>query len=279
MIEVENLNFYYSRKQMVYNNLNLIIGEGTVAALLGMNGAGKTTLLNLIAGFLIPKGGNCKVQKYESSKRAPEMLQDLFMVSDISEFPSTTVDKFCRMYSDFYPKFDDKLFHHCLTEFSLSSEQSLKRISHGEKRKVMLSFALATRCKVLLFDEPTNGLDIPSKASFRKLIASSTDENQTILLATHQVRDLANIVDRVIIEHHGEIVLNETTDRISEKLLFCTQADQFNPEDLIFSQKGIVSNEFVAVNRNGHSGILDIELLFNAAVSNPIELSSVFNAN
>ena len=277
MIEIRNLNFHYSRKKEVYKNLNLKLEEGTVAALLGMNGAGKTTLLNLIAGFLIPKDGKCMVKRNESSKRVPEMLQDLFMVSDISEFPSTTITKFCLMYCDFYPTFDHELFQHCIAEFNLSPEQSLKRLSHGEKRKVMLSFALATRCKVLLFDEPTNGLDIPSKASFRKLIASSTDEKQTILLATHQVRDLANIVDRVIIEHRGEIILNETTDRISEKLLFGTQSENINPEDLIFLHKGIASNEFVAINRNGNSGLLDIELLFNAAVSEPAKLSSVFN--
>jgi ABC-2 type transport system ATP-binding protein len=279
MIVLKNLDFHYSRKHSVYKSLNLSIEEGTVVALLGMNGAGKTTLLNLIAGFLIPKAGNCQVQGFESSKRNPEMLQDLFMVSDISEFPPISVDKFCRLYAGFYSKFDYDLFEKCLSDFSLSPKQSLKQMSLGEKRKVMLSFSLATRCKVLLFDEPTNGLDIPSKAVFRKLIASSLEDNQTIVLATHQVRDLSNIVDRIIIEHQGKIVLNEGIDCISDKLLFGSQSANMNAEDLIYTQNGIAMDEFIAINRNGQTGTLDIELLFNAAVTDPEKLISVFNTN
>ncbi len=278
MIEIKNLDFNYSRKKEIYNNLSLTISEGTIAAILGLNGAGKTTLLNLIAGFLIPKNGTCKVSYRESSKRDPQMLEDLFLVSDISEFPSVQIEKFCKLYSDFYPNFDHTLFNKCLLEFNLSSEQSLKELSLGEKRKVMLSFALATRCKILLFDEPTNGLDIPSKASFRKLLASSLNEDQTILLATHQIRDLGNLMDRIIIEHKGRIVLNETTDRISEKILFGIEEDQINEEDLIFSEKGIASSKNVTINRNGESAKLDIELLFSAAIANPSKLSSVFNS-
>jgi ABC-2 type transport system ATP-binding protein len=152
-------------------------------------------------------------------------------------------------------------------------------MSLGEKRKVMLSFSLATRCKVLLFDEPTNGLDIPSKAVFRKLIASSLEDNQTIVLATHQVRDLSNIVDRIIIEHQGKIVLNEGIDCISDKLLFGSQSANMNAEDLIYTQNGIAMDEFIAINRNGQTGTLDIELLFNAAVTDPEKLISVFNTN
>jgi len=277
MIEIKNLNFSYTRNKEVYKNLNLEIPKGTIASVLGLNGAGKTTLLNLIAGFLIPKHGSCKVSRYESSSREPEMLENLFMVTDNNEFPNTTVAKFCRLFAEFYPKFSHEFFAHCLSEFKLTPNQSLKRMSLGERRKAMLSFALSTKCKVLLFDEPTNGLDIPSKATFRKLLASNTEEDQTILLATHQVRDLGTLMDRIIIEHEGAILLNETTECISEKLYFGLPADHLSPEDIIFSQEGIASNYIVAANKNGHSGNMDIELLFNAAISNPDKMKTIFN--
>lgn len=277
MIEIKNLNFHYSRKHQVYNKLDLTIKEGSISAILGLNGAGKTTLLNLIAGFLIPKQGTCEVFGYHSSKRNPKMLQELFMVSDVSEFPNMTIAKFCMLYYNFYPKFNLALFEHCIVEFDLSLQNQLKRLSLGERRKVMLSFALATKCKILLLDEPTNGLDIPSKSTFRKLVASNIDEKQTIIIATHQVRDLANLMDRIIIEHQGKIILNETVDCISQKLAFGLQENQIKPENLIYSNQGFATNENVSINQKNQSGQLDIELLFNAAISKPEELSAIFN--
>lgn len=276
MIKITNLDFHYQRKRQVYKDLNLSIEEGTVCALLGLNGAGKTTLLNLIAGFLIPQEGMCEVFGFQSTKRKPEMLQEIFLVGDTSEFPNKTVKEFCGLYADFYPRFDQGFFNHCITEFGLTTDSSLKRMSFGEKRKVMLSFALATKCRLLMFDEPTNGLDIPSKATFRKLVASTLDEKQTIIMATHQVRDLANLMDRIIIEQGGKILMNEPIDRISEKLVFGLAPDQITNGDLLFKSDGFNQNETVSVNRSNHQGLVDIELLFNAAIAQPKELSQIF---
>ncbi len=279
MINIENLLFSYPRKHQVYKGLNLSIEEGAVYALLGLNGAGKTTLLNLIAGFLIPQEGICKVFGYQSTKRDPKMLEEIFLVSDTSEFPNMTVKEFCDLYVDFYPRFDKNFFNQCISEFGLTAESSLKRLSFGEKRKVMLSFALATKCRLLMFDEPTNGLDIPSKATFRKLIASSLGENQTIIMATHQVRDLSNLMDRIIIENQGKILLNESIDRIAEKLTFGIPTDQIDANDLLYKADSFNPNETVSVNRTNESGSVDIELLFSAAVTHPIELSQIFKSN
>jgi ABC-2 type transport system ATP-binding protein len=276
VIEIKNLDFHYQRKHQVYNDLNLNIEEGAVYALLGLNGAGKTTLLNLIAGFLIPQEGTCKVFDFEASLRKPEMLQEIFLVSDTSEFPNMRVKEFCSLYADFYPRFDQNLFDHCISEFGLVADSKLKRLSFGDKRKVMLSFALATKCQLLMFDEPTNGLDIPSKATFRKLVASTLGENQTIIMATHQVRDLANLMDRIIIEHQGRILLNEPIDRIAEKLSFGLNAEQIINGDLLFKTDSFNQNETVSVNRTSQTGQVDIELLFNAAVTHPAELSQIF---
>lgn len=278
MIKIENLDFQYSRKRQVYKNLNLDIEEGAIYALLGLNGAGKTTLLNLIAGFLIPQSGSCTVFDREASQRKPEMLQEIFMVGDTSEFPNMSVMKFCELYSDFYPKFEHELFNQCISEFGMSVNSSLKQLSYGDKRKAILSFALATRCKLLLLDEPTNGLDIPSKATFRKLIASSLNESQTIIMATHQIRDLINLMDRIIIENKGKIVINESVERIAEKLSFGLPSEQIATDDLIFNADGFNQYETVSVKRSLQSGQPDLELLFSAAIANPQKLSTIFNS-
>jgi len=278
VIEIKNLDFHYQRKRQVYKDLNLSIEEGAIYALLGLNGAGKTTLLNLIAGFLIPQQGICKVFGYQSTKREPEMLKEIFLVPDTSEFPNMTVSAFCDLYANFYPRFDQDFFNHCISEFGLTAESSLKRLSFGDKRKVVLSFAMATKCRLLLFDEPTNGLDIPSKATFRKLIASSLGEQQTIIMATHQVRDLANLMDRIIIEHRGKIILNEPIDRIAEKLVFGLIPEQVVTGDLLYKTDGFNLNETVSLNKSGQPGQVDIELLFTAATIHPKEMIHIFNS-
>lgn len=279
MIEIKNLEFHYPRKHQVYKNLNLTIKEGSFCGLLGLNGAGKTTLLNLISGFLIPQEGSCSVFGSQSSKRKPEMLREIFLVGDTSEFPNMTIKEFCDLYAGFYPKFNLDLYAHCISEFGLKPAFSLKRLSFGDRRKVILSFALGTRCRILLFDEPTNGLDIPSKATFRKLIASSLDEKQIIIMATHQVRDLSNLMDRIIIEHCGKIVLNQTIDRIAEKLSFGINSDQISTGNLIYKADSYNQNETVSINPNQQPGQVDIELLFTAAVTKPTELSKIFNTS
>lgn len=276
MIRIENLDFSYLRKRQVYKSLNLNIEEGSICGLLGLNGAGKTTLLNLIAGFLIPEEGTCSVFGYQSAKREPEMLQEIFLVGDTSEFPNMSVKEFCGLYADFYPRFEQDFFNNCISEFGLTTDSSLKRLSFGDKRKVVLSFALATKCRLLMFDEPTNGLDIPSKATFRKLVASSLDEKQTIIMATHQVRDLANLMDRIIIENRGKILMNEPIDRIEEKLAFGLSGEQIANGDLLFKADGFNQNETVSFNRSNEQGQVDIELLFNAAIAQPTEISKIF---
>jgi len=277
VIKIENLDFSYPRKRQVYKSLNLNIEEGSICGLLGLNGAGKTTLLNLIAGFLIPQEGTCSVFGYQSSKRKPEMLQEIFLVGDTSEFPNMSVKEFCDLYAVFYTRFDMTLFEHCISEFGLTGSSSLKRLSFGEKRKVILSFALAIRCRLLMFDEPTNGLDIPSKATFRKLVATTLSEDQTIIMATHQVRDLGNLMDRIIIEHQGQILMNQQIDEIAEKLSFGLPIEQIAPDDMLYATDGFNPNETVSINRKNVLGQLDIELLFSAATSYPEKIVKLFN--
>jgi len=206
------------------------------------------------------------------------MLQEIFLVGDTSEFPNMSVKEFCDLYAGFYQRFDMNLFEQCISEFGLTLASSLKMLSFGDKRKVILSFALATKCRLLMFDEPTNGLDIPSKATFRKLVASTLSENQTIIMATHQVRDLANLMDWIVIEHSGKIILNESIDCIAEKLSFGLSTEQIAADDLVHKAESFNQNETVSINMTNQPSQVDIELLFNAATLNADKMSQIFNS-
>jgi len=279
MIKIKGLTFWYSKRNLVFENLSLQLKEGHIYGLLGKNGVGKTTLLKLITGLSFPKSGEVIVDDAIPGNRQPVFLSGIFLVPEEVSLPSMTAMKFAKTYGCFYPSFDLVQFKEFLVRFEVKPDQKLSGMSLGQKKKALLSFALASNTRYLFLDEPTNGLDIPSKATFRKLVVTSFNEKQTIVMATHQVRDLANLMDRIIIEHHGKIIINESIERIAEKLSFGLTADQIAPNDLLFKVDSFNQNETVSVNSNNQSGQVDIELLFNAATLNSENMSLIFNSN
>ncbi len=277
-IKISNLNFYYKKKKIVYQNLNLTIQQGHIYALLGKNGSGKTTLFNIIAGLLFPKSGNCSVFEHSSQERFPKMLEQIFVLSEGFEMPSISIKQYLKLYSDFYPNFDIKLFKNILNEFEIDFDNNLKNLSHGDKKKVYLSFALATRCKLLLLDEPTNGLDIPSKSTFRRIISSSFYDDQTIIIATHLVNDISSLCDATIIENDGQILINAFNEEITKQLSFNVHHSNIDPENLIYFEDNLSGTDTVSVNTNGFSGNLNMELLFNATLTSPEKVSNLLKS-
>jgi len=279
MIEVQNLSFTYSRKKNgIFNNLTLSMEGGHIYGLLGKNGAGKTTLLKLIAGLRFPQQGSCKVLGMESKMRNATMLEDIYFLTEEIWLPDTKIDEYLKMYAGAYSKFDTKLFDKCLREFEINSNDKLKSMSFGQKKKVAISFALATQCKILIMDEPTNGLDIPSKGQFRKLAAELITDDRCMVLSTHQVRDLESLIDGIIILDESKILLNQTTDAICDKLLFKTLMS-------IENQPGILYNEFtpkgylaVFANTDKTESKLDLEVLFNFATQSPVVITQLFHS-
>lgn len=278
MIEVQNLSFTYSKKKNgIFNNLSLSMEGGHIYGLLGKNGAGKTTLLKLIAGLRFPQQGSCKVLGMESRKRNATMLEDIYFLTEEIWLPDTNIEDYLKMYAGAYPKFDTNIFDKCLREFEINSSEKLKSMSFGQKKKVAISFALATQCKILIMDEPTNGLDIPSKGQFRKLAAELITDDRCMVLSTHQVRDLESLIDRIIILDESRILLNQTTDDICDKLLFKTLMS-------IDNQPGILYNEFtpkgflaVFKNIDKVDSKLDLEVLFNFATQQPAVITQLFH--
>jgi len=277
MIELKNMNFAYSKKKKIFEDLSLNIEGGHIYGLLGKNGAGKTTLLKLMTGLRFPQSGSSTVFGIDTQKRSVKVLEEIYFLPEEIWLPDVRVDGYLKMYANSYPNFDHKLFKRCLTEFEINPEDKMKKMSFGQRKKVAISFALSTQCKILIMDEPTNGLDIPSKGQFRKLAAEVISDDRCIILSTHQVRDLESLIDTVIILDESRILLNNTIEQICEKLLFKTLMTLEGQNDVIYSEFTPMGFLAVTPNMNGMDSKIDLEVLFNMTTQNPNLIKQMFN--
>lgn len=278
MITVENLSFSYRKsKHSALHDFSLSLEKGRVYGLLGKNGAGKSTLLYLMSGLLTPKGGRVMYHDTNVRHRLPVTLQDMFLVPEEFDLPSVSLMSYVKLNSLFYPRFSNEDMMKYLRYFEMGMDINLGALSMGEKKKVFMSFALATNTSLLLMDEPTNGLDIPSKSQFRKFIASGMSEDKTIVISTHQVRDIDKSLDHVVIMDKSRVLLNESTTRITEKLLFTESEDLELVKNALFAAPSIQGNSLVLVNEHEEESEINLELLFNATLSLPEKLSGLFD--
>ena len=286
MIKIKDMVFGYNpKKKKIFNGLNLTLDEGRVYGLLGKNGMGKTTLLKIISGLRFCDSGEVTVFGYKSEKRVPEMLSDIYFVTEEMDLPAVSIDDFVKVYSPFYPNFSQSDFEAYLEQFEIEdTQQKLTKLSHGQKKKVIVSFALATNTRLLIMDEPTNGMDIPSKSTFRKVVSSAINDNKTFIISTHQVRDLQNVIDAVVVLDKGEILLNASLDTIYKRLSFKV----LNKEELddllkqgkvLYYEENILGNIAVCTHIDDEDDKFDMELLFCAVVSCREKITEVFLDN
>lgn len=277
MITIDQLTFGYQKKQTVLENLNLHLKPGHIYGLLGRNGAGKSSLLHQICGLLFPLSGTCSVTGKNPANRAPELLQQIYLLPEDVYLPNVSIKQYLSVYAPFYPLFNHDLFYRFLTEFDIPKENKLQSMSYGQKKKVLISFALATQAKILLMDEPTNGLDIPSKKQFRKIIAGVIQDDQLIIISTHQVKDLDSLIDHVLILEDKQIILHEPVDHITEKLAFKQVMNLDEVASPIYSEGALKGYAVVALNKNQEVSRLDMEMFFNAVLSEKQQILSQFN--
>lgn len=277
MIQIQNLSFDYGKRKQVFQNLNLTLTEGNVYGLLGRNGAGKSSLLRTMAGLLFPTSGSCMVNGHHAQDRLPIFLQDLYFLPEEFHTPAVKIMEFVNVYAPFYPKFSRKQFLEYLEEFQLSENEKFTELSLGQKKKALIGFALSTNTKVLLMDEPTNGLDIPSKSQFRKIIASVATEERIIVISTHQVRDLESLIDPIIILDNSEVLLNATTEEIAKKLCFKNVITVTDHEKVLYSEHSLRGFSIVTQNVDNEHSKADLELLFNATLTNQSRIKQLFN--
>ena len=275
MITLKELSFSYSRKKEVLDRINLEVGSGHICGLLGKNGEGKTTLLNLLSGQIFPDQGSCLVLEEIPSERNARILQQIFLLPEEISMPEVTAIEYIKMYAPFYPTFRDDICKACVESFEINLSDRLSKMSQGQRKKVAITLALAAHTPLLLMDEPTNGLDIPSKATFRRLVASLIDDNQTVIISTHQVRDLESLIDTVLILDQRQTLLNKTLNEIGEKLYFGPLLPE---EKALYSEPTPQGTIGVTAREDKEETAVSLELLFNAAITYPKEIQRIMNS-
>ena len=265
MIEVKNVSFKYAgQKNLVFDDFSFTLKENNIYGLLGKNGTGKSTLLYLISGLLRPKKGTVNVDGVDAYKRQPEMLQELFIVPEEFDLPAMSLEQYVKINEPFYPNFSREVLEACLKDFDLTTDLKLNALSMGQKKKVFMSFALAAGTKLLLMDEPTNGLDIPSKSQFRKVVAQYMSEERTLIISTHQVHDVEALLDHILILNQQQLLLDASVSEIMEKYTFeYRMPDQM--ADALYAEPSLQGNAVIAPRKADSAETqINLELLFNA---------------
>lgn len=262
MIHLQNISYAYRKSRPVFTGVNLDIKPGHIYGLLGENGAGKSTLLKSLAGLVFPQHGDIRVMGYQPAKRAPEFLSQLFFIPEEFTLPPVRLSRYLDTYTPFYRDFDRILFDRLLTDFDIGNDVHLEELSFGQKKKVFIAFGLATKTRLLLMDEPTNGLDIPSKSQFRKIMATALSDDRCFIISTHQVRDLDNLIDELIILSNRRIVLAASVEQICQHLAFKSTAE--TTDDMLYAEQTLTGVHAILPNTKAEETRIDIELFFKA---------------
>ncbi len=274
MITIKDLGFAY-RETSVLKNINMTLKEGHIYGLLGENGVGKTTLLTLLCGLKKPQTGTIDTDGHDPYRREPHLLSDQYYLSDEVAAVNMKAIDYAINYGKFWERFDLNRFVEIMEIFENNPLQKMNRMSFGQLKKTYIAFALACSTKYLFMDEPTNGLDIPSKAQFRKAVMKYTREDSTILISTHQVRDLENIIDPIIILDKQDVLLNASIEEITEKLYFDYSSER--KEDALYSEMIPGGSIQVKVNQTGEESKVNIEALFNTVHKHKELIKGIFN--
>lgn len=273
MIQIEKLGFSYGQVP-VLKNITMNLEPGKIYGLLGENGVGKTTLLTLLAGLKKPLQGSIDIDGSAPYSRTPQVLENQFYLADEMLPVPMKAAEYARITGEFWPNYKQDTFEEIMGLFENTSDKKMSEMSTGQLKKTYISLALALGCKYLFLDEPTNGLDIPSKAQFRSALMKYTGEDSTIVISTHQVRDLENIIDPIIILDRQDVLLNASLEDISRKLYF-DYGTQLHPESLYSEQ---LPGGFIQVypNAEGADSKVNIEALFNAVHHNKELIKGLF---
>ena len=265
MITLSDLGFSYSGKSKVFSGLSLAIPAGRSVGILGANGVGKTTLIKLLAGLVSPTQGSLTVLGFNPRQRQASFYQDLFLVPEESELPPITGNQYLAKFSVFYPNFNQEQFRNLVRQFDVDSTKRLTKMSLGQKKKFLLAFAMASGCRLILMDEPTNGLDIPAKTQFRDMVVKHQSDEQTFLICTHQVRDLDSIIDSVVMmneQHAHWFDLGALPDVISQVI---------NPAEdqaVLYTELRMGSHVAIVEGGRPQATDIDLELLFSSFHNN-----------
>ncbi len=273
MVTIENLSFNY-KSHPVFKEISLTLEPGKIYGLLGQNGVGKTTLLKIMSGLLKLKSGSCNIMGYDPIDRKPGFLQELFYIPEDFVGPDITVNEFSRLRGEFYPNYDAVKFNRLMADFDVNGQNRFTRMSFGQQKKSIIAFALSTNTKLILMDEPSNGLDIPSKTQLRKVISQASTDESCIVISTHQVRDLESLIDPIIILDQNDVLLNESIENIGRKLRFSFSSNIV--DGAIYCEPTLGGYLVVNHNTTEEESTVNIEALFNSVLLNKQTIKQLF---
>ena len=274
MIQVENISFSYpGSKHQVFTDFSLNIEGNKIYGLLGKNGTGKSTLLYLMSGLMRAGKGSIRIDGINSQERNPLLLQEIFMVPEEFELPAVSLDTYIRINEGFYPRFSREVLNSCLKDFDLPLSLHLKELSMGQKKKVLMSYALAAGTRYLFMDEPTNGLDIPSKSQFRRVVANNMGDDRTIIISTHQVHDVETLLDHILILSENRMLLDASTADICTQYSFELRPANEMDDSVIYAEPTLQGNAVVARRKEGQAETpINLELLFSAVAEKKMNI-------
>lgn len=289
MIEVSNISFKYGgslnrllrrmgvtrhKSEPIFEDFSLTLKENNIYGLLGKNGTGKSTLLYLISGLLHPQQGTVRFDGVETRLRRPETLREMFIVPEEFDLPPVSLDAYVRLNSGFYPRFNREVLENCLRDFDLPLSLNLGELSMGQKKKVYMSFALAAGTRLLLMDEPTNGLDIPSKSQFRRVVANNMTADRTLIISTHQVHDVEQLLDHIVMINRHEMLINASVADICSKYSFETRRPEDMDDSVVYAEPTLQGNAVVARrgDNDDNETQINLELLFNAVNNGKVRI-------
>lgn len=280
MLYIKDLTFYYKKTSPIFTDLSLKIEEGKIYGILGKNGIGKSTLLYLMAGILFPKKGTITLNNQPIPNRHPDVLNKFFFIPDEFDLPPLALRLYIGTYAPFYPEFNYEQMAEYLSFFEIHIDEKktpLSTLSLGEKKKVLISFALASNTAILLMDEPTNGLDIEGKSKFRKLLTQAMTDQKTFIISTHQVKEVDRLLEHIIILGNNTIYLNESVTTITEKLAFIESTGKTDSAEVLYSQPSVSGNSLIVNNTEQIDTELNLKLLYNALSHNHTAIKELFN--
>lgn len=279
MVDINNVSFGYPGHGNLYENLSISLPQGSVYGLLGRNGSGKSTLLYLMAGLLRSRKGSILFMGDNVIKREPRTLGNMFILPEEFSLPKCNFMKYVKRYAPFYPRFSEETLKGCLAEFDMPYDMPMGELSMGNKKKAYVCFALATNVSLLLLDEPTNGLDIPSKIHFRRAVSKTMTDDKSVIISTHQVRNIGVLLDHLVIIDNGRLMLNTSTEEITRRYAFGERATGEPVDDAVYVQRYVGGNKVIVENKTGEDTPLDLEMLFTAAVDGKISIRDTENDN
>lgn len=255
MLKLSNLSVGYGHRAVI-SDINTVLSPGGVYGLLGSNGCGKTTLMKTIAGGIEPVHGNIYASDCIPFQKHKEFLKSMVYMPEDFRLPGCSVEKFIKLYGKNRPQFSVQDFYDNLCSLNFHSNERIDRLSLGNKKKLFIAYSLACHPKLLLMDEPTNGLDMEAKKSFSKLMVTTDFSDSIVIISTHLLPDLRNLLSGVIIVCDGKIALDLSIDKIASLLQF----NNGENESLLYSD-GLNT---VSANVDGEYTDVDIELLYYA---------------